>query len=867
MTTAWDVSGYDTMSRIKNNKGEIVMTEPHQPPATPGGPPQNTGPHNAAPDSPPAAGTENAGHNEAGAKSTQVSTLFSSFDFKSLIPGALVGAVSYMAVLITALLFLILALIGVAVSNGGNTEIPSNSMVSGDSTMPSPWSLLGQFAVQLVVMSQLGALGSSIDATIPFVGSVHGSASFFAVPLLLTAISVAVLFFAARFAARRSAAQSTAGFWIEAATAGLVFTLLVNIIGAIFAVSLPIPNVKISPIGAVTFGSVAFALILGTLAAYLGRVSGTPRFSVRSGLRAAIGRAFETVAVHYGVFLAIAIPVLVIAIGIKSGWQASLSSPLWAPTAGFFMFGLGHLSAVSRTWNSGSSMSSSSNSSGSDISVGFGNALTQFGVPGWAGWLMLLLALISVVVASVFWYLRRGPVVSNKIADWVMLPAAFLVVGTLMTWLSGVTGTFDAGSLASGAVSMTLAWWTPFFLLLWGGATEVSARYLAPQLSRYVPLPLAYKIAPAQPVVAEQVATAAVDDPNGTAAAGAYPALSPREPMTAQAKRKLGLILGAAGLVVVLVVGGFIAVDVIKGNNGPDKAVASYLQALQNGEASKAMAIADPGVANDQRVLLSDEVYSKAAKRIDRFDIVSTNISNDKANVVADMYQDGRKQQTTYSLRKSNPEFLDDHWVMESAPPRNLRISSDTPVKTVLINGQPVDVNLADNRSVTYPALPGEYTVELPSSEKYLTAPKLTAMVNIGTVSTSPVASLEVEASETLKSEAMAQIDAYLAECVKSTEARPANCPLNSYSSSRYTKNFRWALTTKPTFVVSKGYGTSPWRVRTETPGKATVTYEKDNSYGFGTSDWKTTTDTTSVSLSANISVEDGKVKLSFNSY
>ncbi|MGO4434769.1 hypothetical protein AB4Y88_16180, partial [Paenarthrobacter sp. RAF9] len=636
------------------------MTEPHQPPAAPDGAPQGTVSQSAVP------------HN-AGPKNPSASTFVSSFDAKSLIPGALVGSISYAAVLITALLFLILALIGVAVSNGGNTDLPSNSMVSGgnSSSMPSPWSLIGQLAIQLVVMGQFGALGTSIDATIPFVGSVQGSASFFAVPLLLTAISVAVLFFAARFAAKRSAARTTAGIWIEAATAGLVFTLLVNIFGAIFAVNLPIPNLKSSPIGAVTFGSVVFALILGTLAAYFGRVSGNPRVPARSGLRAAIGRAFQAVATHYGVFLAIATPVLVIAIGIKSGWQASLSSPLWALTAGFFMFGLGHLSAVSRTWNSGSSMSSSSNSSGSDISFGFGNALTQFGVPGWAGWLMLLLALVSIVVASVFWYMRRGPVVSNKIADWVMLPAAFLVAGMLMTWLSGVTGKFDAGSLASGAASMTLAWWTPFFLLLWGGATEVSARFLAPQLSRFVPLPLANKIAPAQAVVAEQVAASPVDGQPVQAAAAGYPALTPKEPMTAQAKRKLGLILGAAGLVVVLIVGGFIAVDVIKGNNGPDKAVAGYLQALQNGEASKAMAIADPGAANDQRALLTDEVYSKAGKRIDRFEVVSTNVSNDTATVVAAMYQDGRREQTTYRLHKSNPEFLDDHWVMDSASPRN----------------------------------------------------------------------------------------------------------------------------------------------------------------------------------------------------
>lgn len=842
------------------------MSEPQYPQTGP------FGPTNEAPGWPPAGSAGNADHPGPGSGAAPASSLLKSFDYKTLIPGALVGAISYVAVLITALLFLILALIGISASNGGNTEIPSNSMLPSGGSIPSPWSLMGQLAVQLVVMSQLGAPGSSIDATIPFMGNLHGSASFFAVPLLLTAVSIAVLVLGGRYAAKRSAAQTTAGIWIDAAISGLVFTFLVNILGAIFAISLPVPSVKISPVGAVTFGSFLFALVIGTLSTFAGRASVRPRADAGVGVRAAVRRAFETVAVHYGVFLAVAIPVVVIALGIKSGWQATLSSPLWAPTAGLFMFGLGHLSALSRTWNFGSSVASSANSSGSDISFGFGSALAQYGIPGWAGWLLLLLALISIVLASVFWYLRRGPVVGNKITDWAMLPAAFLVAGTLMTWFSSVTGTFDAGSLASGAGSMTLAWWTPLFLMLWGGATEASARYVAPQLSRYIPLPLAYKIAPAQPAAAAPAAAAPAAVPTGYAAPGDHPALAPREPMSARTKRKLGLILGSAGLVVVLVVGGVIAVNIIKGNKGPDKAVSSYLQALQSGEASKAMALADPGLANDQRVLLSDQVYAKAGKRIDGFDIVSTKVSDDKATVVAELRQDGRKQQTTFSLRKSNPEFLDDHWTMESTPLQSLRITSDTPVKTVLINGQELNVDLAGSlsgsSSLNYPALPGEYTVELPSSEKYLTAPKSTALVTIGAVQAPPTASLKVDASDALKSEAMAQIDAYLAECVKSTEAQPANCPLNNYSSSRYSRNFHWTLTTKPTFTMSKDpYGSSPWRVRTQTPGKATVTYEKDNSYGFGTADWKPTTDTTSVSMSANVTLEDGRVKLTYSNY
>ena len=94
------------------------------------------------------------------------------------------------------------------------------------------------------------------------------------------------------------------------------------------------------------------------------------------------------------------------------------------------------------------------------------------------------------------------------------------------------------------------------------------------------------------------------------------------------------------------------------------------------------------------------------------------------------------------------------------------------------------------------------------------------------------------------------------------------NCPLDNYSSSRYSRNFHWTLTSKPTFSMSKDpYGSSPWRIPTQTPGKATVSYERDSSYGFGTAEWKPATDTTSVSMSANVSIEDGKVKLTYSRY
>ncbi|MFP3480773.1 hypothetical protein SB780_38620, partial [Burkholderia sp. SIMBA_057] len=83
-----------------------------------------------------------------------------------------------------------------------NTNVPASSMLPQGST-PSPWSIMMRLAAQLVVMSQLGALGTTIDVTVPFLGNVHGTAGLFATPLLLTALSIAVLFVGGRFVAKR----------------------------------------------------------------------------------------------------------------------------------------------------------------------------------------------------------------------------------------------------------------------------------------------------------------------------------------------------------------------------------------------------------------------------------------------------------------------------------------------------------------------------------------------------------------------------------------------------------------------------------------------------------------------------------------
>lgn len=789
-----------------------------------------------------------------------------SFNYITLVPGAALAAASFLATLFVSVMLVILALAGVSASNSGSTDLPSNPMIPSD-VKQSPWSMVAQLGVQLVAMGFFGAPGLSVKASVPFLGNIDGSGGGFAAPLILTAISFALLFLGARLVKNRVAAAKIPHPGIFALSAGLALTILVNVTAAVFAISFPaVPSIQASPVASVTFGSIVFAFLIGACASYAGVAPSHSREGANSGLRVTILSALETVGVHFGILLAVALPALTIALGIKFGWQATLSAPLWAPTAGLFIVGLAHLSAAGRSWSMNSYGFSSANSAGSEYGLAFGDGLSQFGIPGWTGWVLLLLVLLTVLVSSTFWYLRR-PAVENQWLARAALPLAFLGAGILLTWITTVSAFFQAGSLVNASGSIALAWWTPFIMLVWGIVIEASTFFVAPHLVPYVPAALVKRIVRPAPTVsgpAYPVATSVN-----------HPALAPQEPLSPSKRRTIKNVLRAALVMAVLVAGSAITLNVVRGTNGPEVPVRSYLEALVKGEAGKAMGIADPGLANDQRALLTDEVYAKTNKRVDGFDIVSSSTTEDQATVVAELRQDGRKQRTTFSLRKDNPDLLDDHWRMETAPLSDLSITLDTWVPVVLVNGQEVKTGLDSGSYATpkliIPALPGEYVVELPASEKYLQAEKTTALMEIGDSQQSGEASLAVQPSDELEKEVNAQAEAYLAECLKSTEAAPANCP-NSMYAGGFARNFTWSLDTKPTFSLtkepysSKG-STLVWRMRTATPGKATVSYESNKSYSSSKPDWQPTKESDTISFGAAVTVANGNMEVKFSNY
>ena len=86
-----------------------------------------------------------------------------------------------------------------------------------------------------------------------------------------------------------------------------------------------------------------------------------------------------------------------------------------------------------------------------------------------------------------------------------------------------------------------------------------------------------------------------------------------------------------------------------------------------------------------------------------------------------------------------------------------------------------------------------------------------------------------------------------------------------------YARNFTWGLDAKPTFSLTKdayaSKGKLAWRLRTETAGKATVTYETNKTYSSSKPDWQPAKETDTISFAGAVTVANGNLQVKFSDY
>ena len=146
-------------------------------------------------------------------------------------------------------------------------------------------------------------------------------------------------------------------------------------------------------------------------------------------------------------------------------------------------------------------------------------------------------------------------------------------------------------------------------------------------------------------------------------------------PMSAASKKRVKLIGIVVGVLAVLVIAGVIGVKVANSSRTPEAQVRQYLDLLAAGNASAATAMVDPGVANDERVFLTDSVMSSAQSLLVVEDISVGEGDNDgkksesdTRTVTATMQVNGERFVHEFTVAKTKPTMgVLDNWQVKDA--------------------------------------------------------------------------------------------------------------------------------------------------------------------------------------------------------
>ena len=181
-------------------------------------------------------------------------------------------------------------------------------------------------------------------------------------------------------------------------------------------------------------------------------------------------------------------------------------------------------------------------------------------------------------------------------------------------------------------------------------------------------------------------------------------------------------------LLVVVAVGSFVLANSMR---TPEAQVRRYLDYLAQGNASAATAMVDPGVANDERVFLTDQVMASATSLLDVDDVVDRDEGSSlKKHTVNATVTVGDVQFTfPFEVQESKPTLgIIKNWTIQNAlvVPIAVRIKN---VSTFSIGGvtAPVsDDNYFPYTSPTYMLYPGVYTVSAADPGDYIEADPVT---------------------------------------------------------------------------------------------------------------------------------------------
>ncbi|WP_298039734.1 hypothetical protein [uncultured Microbacterium sp.] len=496
-------------------------------------------------------------------------------------------------------------------------------------------------------------------------------------------------------------------------------------------------------------------------------------------------------------------------------------------------------------------------------------------------WVAVIAAVLFSVVAALWLGARRArrsgidlvgawKLPLTVLIGWVVLGLFF--VGASVS-ASGSLG-FFGGSFGGG---LALALWTPLVMLLWAIVIEFGAQVLpaiayglSPQLFGTVAgraaverwaLGTAEQMPPVAGPVAQNFAQGepAADADGAIAAPGAVTAaapepLAPPAPMSPKTKKTLiGVGIGI-GAVVVLGVGGTVAVSIVNGTRTAESVAHAYLSHIADGHAEAANELVDPEVSNSLRGWLTDDVLGSATERISDIAVQKpVEYGADQVMIEVSYKLDGVTQQASLTAQKGEPELLVlDTWEIVSPLVSSVYISAQGPGDASL-GGLALDLDgdsgYAEAELVLYPAI---YQLEASEPDLFDLADSSLQVL----AQSQSSEQLAFVATPKLVEMVQQQVDALVDDCAAQGVADPDDCPLSAWVYPSDTPVV-WEIVSYPTVEVSDdGAGFSA------SDGEGTVSYTRTL---FG--DSEDHTEQSSIDFSGEIIVTDGEVTIEYGSW
>ena len=678
-------------------------------------------------------------------------------------PGLTSTALSLAIVLGSAAISAILTMVAMSTTDSTKT-FPTTF-----STLPllMGWSLGGQF-----VMS-----GSNEYETITL--------TFTLLPMgALTAAGIGVFWLARRRAAVDGSAAPLVPTLARAGAEALAVALVACLVTAPFSMTATMMGLKVMTVSSSALMTILLVTVVVFVALMVARSGGALLERLPSPV-VQIGRELGALSTALGVVLGVFVIVAYIVAALTQGWNLAsiLLLPVLLPNLVLLALGMGSLGGITLDKSEAAAALAYFLPSLGGEDGGDAYAWTWFG-----SWSILLFAAMIVAIAAAavrvgvrrartgraewrrVWQLPLVSLVLGAIAFYGLLPLRFSGADTPMRSSGGGSGHYMSLSMQPNALTFFLTGvvvaiisvlaellplWVyssfPAVLQLAGGkkasaAWRAGTSGVSPTSSSQQ---WAYSTDPATGAsIATDPATGAVFsmDPAtgqwvettpasqapapgfGGAAAGAPASgqLPEPAPMSAASRKKVILGLSAFGVVVALVVAGVVALNIVNGMRGPDKAVESYLTLLSEGKAAEATKMVDPGVPNDQRKLLTDDALKAAKARIKVTKIDKPTISGDTATIKAHLSLDGKAFEYNFTASKTSGSFGLDSWKVDKPLVVSADFSSSS-LPGLKVAGVAIDMakdkdGLSGYRS-TQVAYPGVYPVAAPDSvSKYLTA-------------------------------------------------------------------------------------------------------------------------------------------------